>query len=186
MLAREHIKGTSLLSYGNPNITEAVQLLTLAAEQGDIESLMDLGWLYNDKKSFQHANSNVSRVLFMTARAWEMGSITSVEAKALNNDGTSGEGEKSLIEVISSVFRMNMLEDSNASYHVGTGGLAPSLALAWLELKPLIASTWLFRVFEEFCTSLAALYVNLYMLFYEEKPSLIPASPYDYPDHTAW
>ena len=85
-MARER-RGTSLLAYGRPNFTEAAQLLTLAAEQGDIEALMDLGWLFNDKKHFPYADTNVSKVLFLTAQHGKRGlrlSTRRMQGRGLN------------------------------------------------------------------------------------------------------
>ena len=51
-------------------IQEAAELLILASEQGDIESLFSLGWMFA-RNDAPFKNKSMSRLLFNTAESWE-------------------------------------------------------------------------------------------------------------------
>eukprot|EP01041_Mallomonas_annulata_P001309 gene1309-2526_t len=56
------------------NVTNAVELYTLGAEAGDVQSLMNLGWIFYTGKSEVHKNISLASRMFSTAFQWEVNS----------------------------------------------------------------------------------------------------------------
>jgi TPR repeat protein len=166
VLARQAISGSNLRGNGTVNLTEAALLFTYAAEQGDVESLMDLGWLYLNP-AFPYHSRNITAMLFKSAGQWEKGTTT------LGDDAAGGGGGEDPADSI-----MGSLGS------VGTLGLAPALASFYVTWQPWWQDSWvhdLARIPTAWRVFLTCIYNEGHRYYYGEYPPVPPESPYLYP-----
>ena len=157
VMAKYAANGANLHGYGTSNLTEASLLLTYAAELGDVESLIELGWVYHNP-AFVHHTDNMTKILFATAWMWE-----------------------------TSLASADPLRDPDAIAYTGTMGMAPALAFMWLYLEPWYRSSYLiyipWRFFHAWQLCFWSIYNEVYRLVRNgTEPPMHSFTPYLYPD----
>lgn len=153
VLAGYASSGANLHGFGTANTTEASLLLAYAAELGDVESLLNLGWVFWDP-SFPYYSPTTTDILFAKAREWETSAAVSAQP----------------------------MLDRDVILYTGTLGFAPFLAQAWLYFYPWYSESFWFAVvpsiWHAWSVFLHAFYNEGYRFIHGREPPMHSFTPY--------